>query len=103
MKSRIFSVYDSGASVYQRPFYARENAEAVRAFCDVVRDVESPWGMHPQDYTLMLIGDFNDADGTVGPSSTGPVKIITGLEAVALNRKNDPKASDLFVEEHKDA
>lgn len=63
----VYCVFDSAASVYQRPFYCQTDGEALRAFGDISFDKEHPIGMHPEDYSLYRVGQFNDAKGELVP------------------------------------
>jgi len=65
MKLRIYSIYDSAAKNYQRPFYAGQDAEALRAFEDLVNDENTPVHAHPEHYSLHRLGDFDDSTGTI--------------------------------------
>ncbi len=84
MNHKIFSVYDSAAELYQRPFVAHNTKTAVRAFKDISVAADSEYAKHPHDYTLMELGEFNDASGEIKP--TTPRKVITALEAQASGR-----------------
>lgn len=57
---KTFSIYDNKAMAFRTPFYLHMEGEAIRAFADMVNDPEHPVGQHPEDYTLFLLGDFND-------------------------------------------
>lgn len=65
MKLRIYSIYDSAAKSYQRPFYAGQDAEALRAFEDLVKEEGHPVNAHPEHYSLHRLGDFDDGTGTI--------------------------------------
>lgn len=84
MKWKIFSVFDTAAGIYQRPFFAQAEGEAARGFCDAVSKVDHPFSMHPEDYSLQLIGEFDDTTGI--PSSLVAKTVITGLAAVSAER-----------------
>lgn len=63
MKIEVFSVYDSKAMVFDRPFYALTNGSALRQFMDAVNDEKSILHKHPQDFMLFHLGTFDDQDG----------------------------------------
>jgi hypothetical protein len=92
----IFSIFDSAASVYMRPFPAQAEGAASREFSDLCVAGDSPFAKHPEDYTLMRIGMFDDNTGEVVPET--PVKVVSGLECVAAARKVQPGQLDAFDE-----
>lgn len=59
MTTLVFSVYDSKAEAYQRPWTANTVGLAERAFSDMVNHQGSDFHNHPEDYTLYLIGQFD--------------------------------------------
>lgn len=74
MKLRIFSVYDKKAEAFLPPFYLHKTAQAVRAFADCVNDPKHQFGANPDDYTLFMLGEFEDmtAEFTIAvPESLG--------------------------------
>lgn len=62
-KLRAYSVYDSKAEAYLRPFFAPSRGLAIRSFADVVNDKTHEVNKHAADYTLFEIGDFDEATG----------------------------------------
>ncbi len=61
----VFTIRDSAAEAFMRPFFAQSSGSAVRSFSDAVNDPEeSPMGAHPEDYTLFLVGEFDELTGT---------------------------------------
>jgi len=84
MLMHVYSVFDTAAGIYMRPFVSQADGEATRMFGDLSTDAEHPIGKHPEDYSLFRLGSFNDQNGglTVEP----PECLCTGLEMVALRR-----------------
>lgn len=60
MKTQMFSVFDSKAAVFGVPFFMPREAAAIRAFSDLSNDKSTSVGMHPEDYTLYHVGDYDD-------------------------------------------
>lgn len=60
MKHHIFTIYDSKADAYLPPFFLHQKAMAIRAFTDSVNNPESSISLHPADYTLFHLGEFDD-------------------------------------------
>lgn len=84
MKLTIYSVYDTAAGLYSRPFFTQTDAEARRSFNDIAMDAEHPIGKHPEDYSLFRIGIFDDNTGLL--SNEANECLCTGLEMVAASR-----------------
>lgn len=59
----LCSVYDSAVGAYGRPFFARAKGEALRAFADEVGNPSSEFGKHPEDYSLVYLGAFDELRG----------------------------------------
>ena len=57
---KIFTVYDSKAEAYFRPFYEQSKGSAIRAFTDTCNDVEHTFFRHSEDYTLFYLGEYDD-------------------------------------------
>lgn len=85
MKMQLYSIYDVAPAVYARPFCARSDEEAKRLFIDNCVRADSDMGAHPEHYSLVSLGSFNDADASI--DLIGKKTLITGSEAVALSRK----------------
>lgn len=89
MKTRVFSVYDSAAKCYSHPFYVPREEQALRAFTDATNSPNHEFGKHPADYTLFLLGEFDDADGTYTPHHPAAKALATGL-SVLIRPAGDP-------------
>lgn len=62
-KLRGYSVFDSKAEAYLRPFFAPTRGLAIRSFADAINDKASDMAKHAADYTLFEIGEFDDSTG----------------------------------------
>ena len=86
MKQQIFTVFDQKAEAYLPPFFLPAVGMAKRTFADCVRDKDHQFGMHPEDYTLIHLGEFEDSTGEI--TMLNPPKILgTGIE---FNKITDP-------------
>lgn len=65
MRYNIYTIFDSCAQVYQRPFVAQSDGEALRSFGDIAGDKEHPIGQHPEHYSIWRNGTFSGADGSI--------------------------------------
>lgn len=75
MKTKMFSVFDTKAACFGTPFFMPKEAMAIRAFTDLVNDPKSTVGMHPEDFVLHSVGEFDDELGIV--VSDKPVGLIS--------------------------
>lgn len=67
MKLKVFSVLDAKVGSFAAPFFMRSSAEALRAFHVAASDRESMISKHPEDFSLYLIGEFDDDTGALAP------------------------------------
>lgn len=88
MKQNIYSIYDTAAAAYMRPFFCGSDNEAKRMFSDIATDADHVIGKHAEDYSLCRLGIFDDGNGDLNNEAVEV--IITGLEAVAAARKIAP-------------
>lgn len=63
----IFTVFDTAAEAFLRPFFAETEGMAKRAFSEAINspDGESSFFKHFQDYSLFLVGWFDDQSGEI--------------------------------------
>lgn len=90
MINKVFSVYDSKAEMYLRPFLARSKGEALRGFSDASNDKTLEIGKHPEDYTLFYIAEFDESTGkynnVLTPESLGVALEFVNVEEKVENR-----------------
>lgn len=60
----IFSVYDVKSNQYFSPFYAK-NFELAKRSLTLSFNSESMLVHYPSDYSLWLLGEFDDEDGVI--------------------------------------
>lgn len=90
MKYAMFTIHDSKAQAYITPWFLPEVGQAVRAFGDCVNSDTHQFGLHPEDYTLFEIGEYDDSNGECTP--TQKLSIANGMDV--LKPKTQP---DLFT------
>jgi len=69
-----FSIFDAAAEAYLPPMFMKTKGMAIRSFADAVNQEDSPFHQHADDYTLFLIGSFDEQSGLfipVTPDSMG--------------------------------
>lgn len=67
MISKYFSLYDSKAGVFRRPFLCRSRGEALRGVMDEAAKDDTDLNKFASDYTLFEIGSWDDEKGTIIP------------------------------------
>lgn len=67
MKINQYAIYDNKLKAFGAPFFQANNAVALREFENAVKAHDSKFGQHPEDYSLFLIGEFDDHTGVVKP------------------------------------
>ncbi len=82
MELTVFSIFDTKAATFSRPFVAVREGEASRTFVDLVNapNKDNPFAQHPEDYSLHRLGKFNQNSGELTDHVN--YQIISGLEAV---------------------
>lgn len=55
----MFTVYDSKAETYLRPFSMLTKGEAIRGFITTLNDGQSEMSKYPADFTLFHVGTFD--------------------------------------------
>lgn len=81
MMSEVFTVFDRAVKAFLPPFFARNKGEAVRSFSDAVNSSDHQFHKHATDYSLWMIGSYDDANGHL--VGVEPERVITALECLA--------------------
>jgi len=58
----VVSIRDAKSKLFSQPMFFTTAAVAVRAFGDACKG-ESDYARHPEDYSLWLLGSFEDTTG----------------------------------------
>lgn len=89
MKSQLYSIFDTASGVYDRPIFAAADGIVMREFSDCCQNAEHQYGQHPEDYTLIRLGNFDNTTGKLIDEQNE--SLATGLELVAASRnvRND--------------
>lgn len=75
---QCFSIFDSKAAAFAPPFFMARPELALRAFRDLAADPAASIAKHPEDYSLYLVGEFDDATGMLKAAGQ-PVHLATAL------------------------
>lgn len=84
MKLICCSVLDHKTGAFMRPFFMLSEGQALRSFQDEVNrdEKDNIIYSHPDDFSLFLVGDFDDADGRL--SVVSPPKLISHAASLKL-------------------
>lgn len=63
MKVLVYSIFDDKANCFSFPHFNNTNAQAIRAFGDLVANPKTPVASHPEDYSLYQLGEMDDETG----------------------------------------
>lgn len=91
MNHRIFSIFDDKAKAFLPPFVLPNEAMAVRVFSDMCNSDSHQFGVHPSDYTLFDLGEFDDCLGQLNGDTARAV--VNGLLTV-VSKPSFVPASD---------
>lgn len=64
---RVFAVRDVKTEVYSSPMFFVTNGVALRSFADEVQNAKSELARHAEDFSLWLIGSYDDQKGALMP------------------------------------
>lgn len=78
MRMSVFAVYDSATGAFMQPFFAPTKGSAIRSFQDAVNDAKHEFHRHASDYTLFILGVFDDAGGSF--ETAPPERVASALE-----------------------
>lgn len=85
---KIYAIMDNALQRFMQPFFTHANAAAIRAFRDHVNEKGSPTNMHPDDYTLYYLGDFNEENGRITPEPTPLINAVDLLNGHDFTNPN---------------
>lgn len=63
MKQNKYSIFDSKAKIFNIPFYAANQAVALRMYSQAANSPDSMLGQYPEDYTLFELSVFDQETG----------------------------------------
>lgn len=81
--SKVYSIFDDKAQVFNLPFYCSNDAMAIRAFADAINNSGRLESRFPEDFHLYCLGEFNDDKGVFECGNT-PVFLANGISLVRL-------------------
>lgn len=66
----VYSVYDSKVEAFMQPFFMKTDGEALRSWMDIVNEKSSVFAKHPEDFTLMKLGEYDERSGKFSNEAT---------------------------------
>lgn len=96
MRLNVYTIFDTAAGAYMRPFFLQSDGQATRSFKDLALDAEHAVGQHPEDYSLWRIGIYDDNKGELVPEAREC--LATALELVAQARNIEAGSLKKFDE-----
>lgn len=67
MNYKVFSIFDSKAEAFLRPFFSQTLGVCRRSLGEAMNDPRSEFSKYPHDYLLWEIGEFDDEIGQLVP------------------------------------
>lgn len=65
MIMKIFSVRDAKVEAFMQPFFSPTMGAAIRSLSEAVNDPKHEFSKNSADYSLWLVGDFDDSTGVI--------------------------------------
>lgn len=78
----IYTIYDTKAQYYTRPFFARGDETAKRIITNTLAQKDNEFAMNPEDFQLYHLGSFNEDDGKI---TSNPPRHILNLVSLVKN------------------
>lgn len=98
MLIQVFTIYDSKAEIYLKPFHCESIGVALRSLMDVLEDPKHEMTKHSEDFTLFHLGDFDNKKGKYTQFQT-PKSVGTVLEYKTQKPNPNTTVSPLTVPE----
>lgn len=89
MLLKVMCIYDTATEAYAPPFFCKAVGEGLRIFTTLACDRDTNIGRHPKDFTLFLLGEFDDNAAKFELEST-PVALATALEVSCREGAGEP-------------
>jgi hypothetical protein len=78
-KLKVFTIRDDKLEQYNQPFFVPTIGAAERDFTDHANNNDSPLFKHPEDYTLFLLGEYDQETGKIEQEPT-PKPLMKAIE-----------------------
>lgn len=103
MKMVMFSMFDAAAAAFLPPVFLRTEAVMLQSLRDLPKkEPQHPLVQHPEQYTVFVLGEFEDSDGSLKvrpPEAVINLKVLFSQGELELRER--PKLHDvLSAREH---
>lgn len=85
-KFNVYAVFDIKVEKFMLPWYAQNNASAIRVFKDNVNG-DSPFNKHPEDYDLYLLGTFDEDTGAI--AGTDKLRLLNATDVLEEKKQDN--------------
>ncbi|AXH76112.1 MAG: nonstructural protein [Microviridae sp.] len=82
MTLKIVAIFDQATESFGRPIFVPHVGQSIRSFMDELRKPDSELSLHPGDYSLFELGDFDERFGTFN-GHTAPRRLASGSDFVS--------------------
>lgn len=65
MIMKVFAVHDAAVQAYLQPFFSPTTGAAIRSLTEACNDPKHEFYKHAKDYSLWLLGDYDDSTGLI--------------------------------------
>lgn len=79
MISHIFTIRDAALDAYLQPFFSPTKGAAIRSLTEAANDPKHEFSRHAKDYTLYLVGSYDDSNGVITSMQPEPVIAVVDL------------------------
>lgn len=84
MKTKVFSIYDSKAELFAKPFHAINSGVVIRQFQEMAGNNQNDIGKYPEDFTLFELAEY---DEETGKFTNHPTPISHGVAIQFINKE----------------
>lgn len=67
MKQKIYALRDVRTEAFLRPMFLQNSAVLERVLLDAKNDENSTLSLHPEDYQVYYLGEYDDNNGLITP------------------------------------
>lgn len=86
MQLKAYSIYDRKTLTYTTPFFQPTDGSATRMLKELVDDINTFVGKHPNDYVMFFIGTYDDQLGLLIPQA--PLVHVVDAQSLVQEQKN---------------
>ena len=99
---KLFSVLDHKSGVFNKPFTEMNDSTAMRGIASCCRDESHMFHMHPRDYSLFCVGEWDDDNGTIIPQYREVCKVYEIWKPILAEIEAEIRAEERHGESQPD-